>query len=125
MIKKFILFIFGGFSNTIFSYIFYCIFNLLFHYQTSYLLSLIVSVIYIFNFNNKFVFKVKTNFKNYFGLFFLYLIQASLAIVLLDLWIEKYSINEFVAPMLNILILAPTFFLINNFFSNKIKSKLN
>lgn len=119
MINKFIKFIIGGLSNTIISYLIYSFLLFFFNYKTSYFLSLIISVIYIFKINTRIVFKVKLNKYTTIIFFSLYFIQIVFYILLLEVWINNFTINKFFAPILNILILNPTFFVINYLISKK------
>ena len=118
MIKKLIKYCFGGISNTIISYFVYCILNSFIGYKTSYFLSLIISLIYIFQINTRFVFKLKIDLKNSFLFFSIYTFQLFLGIFLLDIYIKILLINEYIAPLINLLLISPIFFLINNYLSN-------
>ena len=124
MIKKLFKYFLGGITNTLVSYLIYCFFLIFFNYKISYLLSLIISIFYIYQINIKFVFKINLNKKRSFFFFLIYFFQILSSIFLLDFWIKIMSINELLAPILNILIISPLFFYISNSLSNKYNNKV-
>ena len=123
MIKKLFKYFLGGLTNTLISYFVYCFFLIFFNYIISYFLSLIISIFYIYQINTKFVFKIELNKRRSYLFFLIYVFQIFSSILLLDFWIKIMYINELLAPILNVLIISPLFFLISNYFSNKFKNK--
>ncbi len=122
MIKKLFKYFLGGITNTLISYLIYCLLLIFFNYIISYFLSLIISIFYIYQINTKFVFKIKLNRKNSYFFFLIYLSQILSSILLLDFWIKAIGINEIFAPIFNILTISPLFFFISNYLINKFKN---
>ena len=117
MIDKFIKYIFGGISNTVLSYIIYCFLLLFFNYKISYIVSIFLSVIYIYNFNTKVVFKFSKNIKKKILFLLIILFQIFIGIYLLDIWINYFLIGKYFAPLLNIVFISPATFSLNLFIS--------
>lgn len=97
------------------------------HYILASVLSFVVSVAWSFLLNNRFVFRKeegetrvwwKTLLKTYLAYALTGLLLAN---VLLYLWIDVFSVNEYIAFFLNLIITIPTNFLINKLwaFRNK------
>ena len=119
MINKLIRFILGGISNTIFSYLLYCLLVVFFNYRISYFISIFISIIYSYQVNTKFVFAVKSKSRIRFLFFSIYLIQIILGMTLIDVWINNFLVTKFVAPILNIIFISPIVFLLSNSLSRK------
>ena len=123
MVDKLIKYIVGGISNTIFSYFMYCILALLLNYKISYLLSILFSILYSYKINTKLVFNIdRKNIKKKIIFFLIIVLQISIGIYLLNIWIDNLSINKFLAPIINIILISPAVFLIG-FYSTKEKLK--
>ena len=121
MIDKLIKFILGGISNTIFSYLTYCLFLIFFNYKLSYFLCILASIIYTYQINTKLVFRIKSKLKIRSLYFVIYFIQIILGLFLLDIWVNKFLFSKFLAPILNIIFISPVFFLLSYCLSRKSK----
>ena len=121
MKDKLIKFILGGISNTIFSYLTYCLFLIFFNYKLSYFLCFLASIIYTYQINTKLVFRIKSKLKIRYLYFVIYFIQIILGLFLLDIWVNKFLFSKFLAPILNIIFITPVFFLLSYFLSRKSK----
>ena len=121
MKDKLIKFILGGISNTIFSYLTYCLFLIFFNYKLSYFLCFLASIIYTYQINTKLVFRIKSKLKIKYLYFVIYFIQIILGLFLLDIWVNKFLFSKFLAPILNIIFITPVFFLLSYFLSRKSK----
>ena len=119
MIDKLIKYIIAGFSNTLFSYLIYCLLVIFFDFRISYFISIFASIFYTYQVNTKLVFKIKKKSRIRYIFFLIYLIQIILGIVLIDLWIRKFFISKFFAPILNIIFISPIAFLLSNSLSKK------
>ena len=121
--KKLFKYLIGGLSNTLLSYFLYYIFLFVFNYKISYFLSSFISIIYISQINRKIIFNVNSNFKNNITFIIVSSSQLFSGLLLLELMIDKYKINQLVAPFINIIIVSPIFFLVNYLISKRILKK--
>ena len=128
---QFIKFGIVGFSNTVISYVLYTGGLLLFRklrifgsidYLAAQLIAFVISVLWSFYWNNRYVFKVeeggrgekrslwKSLLKTYISYSFTGLFLSSLLLVL---WVQILHISEFAAPVINLVITVPLNFIIN------------
>lgn len=125
---QFIKFGIVGFSNTVISYVLYTGGLLLFRklrifgsidYLAAQLIAFVISVLWSFYWNNRYVFKVeegkkrslwKSLLKTYISYSFTGLFLSSLLLVL---WVQILHISEFAAPVINLVITVPLNFMIN------------
>ena len=121
MINKLIKFVMGGISNTIFSYLIYCLCVIFFNYKVSYFICILVSIIYTYQINTKLVFGIKSNLRIRSLYFLIYLIQIILGLSLIDIWVNKLLITKYLAPILNIIFVSPIVFLLSYYISRKSK----
>ncbi len=126
-LKQFIGFGLVGFSNTVIGYLIYAaslkalrLYNLFAGYDIyiAQLIMFILSVAWSFFWNNKFVFKKENDaerniltalVKTYASYAFTCLFLSE---ILLVLWVELLGINEYIAPILNLLVTVPLNFLL-------------
>lgn len=131
---QFIKFGIVGVSNTVISYILYAVCLILLRsgnilYGVDYIIAQVVqfilSVLWSFYWNNKFVFELKNGekrsiwkslIKTYISYSFTGLFLSS---TLLVLWVQVLGISEFIAPIINLLISVPLNFIINKFWAFK------
>lgn len=130
---QFVKFGIVGLSNTIISYLIYT-FGLLgirrivpfrYDYLAAQVLAFVISVFWSYIWNSKMVFSLEKGEKRPFwrslaktyvsysftGLF--------LSAVLLWLWVNVFSVSEFLAPLINLVITVPANFLINKYWTFK------
>ena len=131
-IIQFVKFGIIGVSNTVISYVIYIV-SLLAMQQANVLINIdyliaqivafLLSVLWSFYWNNKYVFIVshggkrsvfKSLLKTYISYSFTGLFLNS---VLLILWVDKLNFSEFIAPLINLMISVPLNFLINKFWA--------
>lgn len=132
-IMQFIKFGIVGVSNTIISYVIYIgslsflnkLSNFKFNYLISSLLSFVLSVLWSFYWNNKYVFLDsndkkrslwKTLIKTYISYSFTGLFLNN---ILLILWVEVLHVSQSIAPLVNLIISVPLNFVINKFWAYK------
>ena len=133
-VMQFIKFGLVGLSNTVISYVIYLIslvafrhFNIFEHadYVISQIMAFILSVLWSFFLNSKYVFSVevgenrslvKSLLKTYLSYAFTGLFLNS---ILLVLWVNLLNISEYLAPMINLIISVPLNFIINKFWAFK------
>lgn len=131
---QFVKFGIVGLSNTIISYLIYSVSLLLFRrfalfphidYLIAQILQFILSVLWSFYWNNKMVFTMKDGehrsllrslLKTYVSYSFTGLFLNS---ILLVLWVQVFHINEFIAPIINLLVSVPLNFIINKYWAFK------
>lgn len=131
---QFVRFGIVGISNTLISYVLYAGSLLLFQkfgvlpngdYLVAHIIEFVLSVAWSFYWNNKMVFVKeegqkrsiwKALIKTYISYSFTGLFLNS---ILLVLWIQVFSISEFVAPIINLIVSVPINFLINKFWAFK------
>ncbi len=131
---QFIKFGIVGVSNTVISYVLYVVSLLIIRkagilpksgYLAAQGIAFVLSVLWSFYWNNKFVFQVgeggertiwKALLKTYVSYSFTGLFLNS---VLLVLWVKIFHISEFVAPVINLLISVPLNFIINKLWAFK------
>lgn len=129
---QFIKFAIVGVSNSIVSYAVYTISLLAFKsvnlfpeidYLISQVIQFLLSVLWSFYWNNRFVFTVKEGekrviwkalLKTYASYSFTGLFLNS---ILLFIWVQVIHISEFIAPLINIVISMPINFLINKYWA--------
>ena len=134
-LAQFIKFGIVGVSNSIVSYVVYTVTLLLlrkfdlcagYDYYVAQVSQFILSVLWAFYWNNKYVFQQqkgekkrsvpKALLKTYITYSFSGLFLSS---ILLALWVDVLHISEFIAPIINIIICLPVNFLINKFWAFK------
>lgn len=131
---QFVKFGIVGFSNTIISYVLYLGGLVLFRklrlfdgvdYLLAQLTAFIISVLWSFYWNNRFVFVLKEGenrslwkalLKTYVSYSFTGLFLNS---ILLILWVQIVHISEFIAPIVNLMITVPLNFVINKLWAFK------
>lgn len=133
-IMQIVLFCLVGFSNTVLGYLVYAGSLFIFRsfglfasydYFVSQVVMFLLSVLWSFYLNNNYVFGQQNNTKGSVlkALAKAYLTYAFsslfLSEVLLYLWIEFFKINEFIAPILNLLITIPLNFILQKFWTFK------
>lgn len=123
-----------GLSNTVIAYVIYVIVLLLLQsidilgntdYLVSQVIAFILSVLWSFYWNNKYVFKdnhaggrniIRALIKTYISYGFTGLFLNSILAVL---WVQVLGIHKMIAPMISLLINVPINFLINKFWAFK------
>ncbi len=135
---QFVKFCIVGLSNTGISYILYSVSLLMFRglgilerydYLVAQVIQFVLSVLWSYYWNNRYVFRLGTNekrsfwkslFKTYISYSFTGLFLSS---VLLIFWVRVLHISEFIAPILNLLISVPLNFIINKYWAFKSSKK--
>ena len=124
---QFIQFGIVGLSNTLISYVTYCIL-VFFHanYLFASIIGFIVSVANAFYWNNKYVFKDATGRRSLLSSFIKTVSAYAgtgliLSNILLIIWVELFHMNELIAPIINLLITIPLNFILNKFWAFKNK----
>lgn len=137
-LMQFVKFGIVGVSNSVLSYVLYALSLFLlqnaeiaveWNYLIAQAISFVLSVLWSFYWNQKYVFVVeegqhrsmlKALLKTYVSYSFTGLFLNS---VLLSLWIQVLHISEYIAPVINLVINVPVNFLINKFWAFKNEEK--
>lgn len=127
MLFQFIKFGLVGLSNTVLSYVVYCVLvKLNTHYQIANIVGFIVGVLNSYYWNNRYVFKTnegekRNHIKTLFKTFVAYGITGLLLQgFLLWLFVERFEIDSLIAQLLGLCITVPLNFVLNKFWSFKI-----
>ena len=123
MIDRLIKFILGGISNTIFSYLIYFLLVIFLDFKISYFICTLASVIYTYKINTKLVFGVRSRSIIRYLYFIIYTFQILFGLFLIDLWVNRFLVNKFFAPILNIIFISPIVFLLSNLLSDYLSRK--
>ncbi len=124
---QFIKFGLVGMLNSLISYGTYVfLVSIGMHYTASYIIGFSVSVFNSYYWNNKYVFKNMSGTRTWWKAFVkTYISYAGTGIilsnVLLFIWIEKFYISQFVAPILNLIVTIPINFLVNKYWAYRSK----
>jgi len=122
-----------GVSNTVISYVIYVFFLWVFQwigiferidYLIAQFIGFVLSVLWSFYWNNKFVFKAEHKERNWFSaLVKTYVSYAFTGLflnsILSILWIEVLNWSKMIAPIINLLISVPLNFIMNKFWAFK------
>ena len=135
-LMQFVKFGIVGVSNTVISYVLYSVTLIAlkaggllpkFDYLVATVIAFVLSVLWSFYWNNKFVFTMeegqtrniwKALVKTYISYSFTGLFLNS---ILMVLWVQVLGVSEFIAPIINLLVSVPVNFLINKFWAFKAK----
>ncbi len=125
-----------GLSNTIISYSIYCLtlyvlkpFQLQYDYFIGNILSFVLSVLWSFYWNNKYVFKVENGKERniFFALVKTYMSYAFTGLLLNNVfayvWIDILGVNKNIAPLITLIISVPINFIMNKLWAFKTTSK--
>lgn len=131
-LMQFVKFGIVGLSNTVISYVIYVVTLILFQknnlipsvdYLAAQVIAFILSVLWSFYWNNKFVFEKADNeernivhalIKTYISYAFTGLFLNS---ILSLLWVEVFGIPKIIAPIINLLVSVPLNFIMNKFWA--------
>lgn len=105
--KRIIRFVVVGSFNTGSSYLIYLFFLIFLPFSFAYSLSFITSIIISYFLNTYWVFKQPWRWKKLAQFPLIYLVQYFAGLLLLNLMIEYFGINEKIAPLLIIMLLFP------------------
>lgn len=130
--RQFVKFGLVGISNTVVSYVLYAFILLVFEwlhvrfsfdYLVAQLVSFVLSVLWSFYWNNRFVFALQEGEERSLGRALLktYLVYSVTGVllsgILLVVWIQLMGISEYLAPLLNLVITVPLNFLLNKYWA--------
>lgn len=130
-ITQFVKFGIVGFSNVIVSYGINVIalivlkkYNLSYDYIIANMVAFILSVLWSFYWNNRFVFKEEDGKRNLIKALLKTYVAYSFSCIILNnvlswVWIEILGISKYIAPMINLIITIPVNFIMNKLWAFK------
>ena len=104
----------GGF-NTALTYGMYLGLLTFLPYQLSYTLAYVSGIVLAYVLNRYFVFKSHQGIKSAVMMPLIYLVQYSLSLLILWLWVEKLQLDRRLAPLAAIILTLPVTFLLSRF----------
>lgn len=115
MNNQFVRFFVIGVINTLGTYIIYLLMLLLFNHNTAYTIAYVLGILMAYVLNSKFTFKVEFSLKRMLQYPMVYLVQYLINIVMLNIFVLKYGVNDRIAPIIVIVISIPITFLLSKF----------
>lgn len=112
-VRRWISFLIGGGLNTGLTYCLYLLLSYLIDYQVAYAIAYVTGIVFAYFFNSKVVFKVEQSLIGMAIYPTIYLVQYLFGAMLLNLLVEHWHINKAIAPILVILLLLPSSYLLN------------
>lgn len=110
---SFVRFLIAGGFNTAMTYLLYLILLTVVSYQVSYTIAYVLGILLAFGLNRFFVFKTHRGVQSVLIFPFVYLIQYTVSIYVLWLWVEHYGLNDKLAPLAAIIITVPLTYLLS------------
>jgi putative flippase GtrA len=125
---EFIKFILVGLTSTVLTYLIYLLLLQALHYQIAYAIAYIIGIVYSYFANSKFTFKERLKIKKFIAYPIVYVVQYSLCVALLYLFISVFGMHKALAPLLVIIVTTPITFIFSRYiikynFSNKYCNK--
>lgn len=112
-VRRWISFLIGGGLNTGLTYCLYLLLSYLIDYQIAYAIAYVAGIAFAYFFNSKVVFKVEHSLLGMLIYPTIYLVQYIFGALLLNLLVEHLHLHKAIAPILVILLLLPSSYLLN------------
>jgi putative flippase GtrA len=112
-VRRWISFLIGGGLNTGLTYCLYLLLSYLMDYQIAYAIAYVAGIVFAYFFNSKVVFKVEHSLIGMLDYPTIYLVQYIFGALLLNLLVEHLHLHKAIAPILVILLLLPSSYLLN------------
>lgn len=112
---SFLRFLIVGGLNTLITYLVYLVFLGIADYRVAFTISFTFGIFIAYFLNSLVVFKVTFCWKKLLQYPIIYLVQYLLALVLLNLEVELMSIDQVIAPLINVVLLLPVTFVLNRY----------
>lgn len=112
-VRRWLSFLVGGGLNTGCTYCLYLMLSYWIDYQVAYAIAYAAGIVFAYFFNSKFVFKVEQSLIGMVIYPTIYLVQYILGALLLNLLVEHLNLHKAIAPILVILLLLPSSYLLN------------
>lgn len=112
-VRRWISFLIGGGLNTGLTYCLYLLLSYVIDYQIAYAIAYVAGIVFAYFFNSKVVFKVEHSLIGMLVYPTIYLVQYIFGALLLNLLVEHLHLHKAIAPILVILLLLPSSYLLN------------
>ncbi|WP_330206504.1 GtrA family protein [Pseudomonas sp. AM14(2022)] len=112
-VRRWLSFLVGGGLNTGLTYGLYLLLGYLIDYQIAYATAYAAGIVFAYFFNAKIVFKVEQSLLGMAIYPTIYLVQYIFGALLLNLLVEHLHLHKAIAPILVILLLLPSSYLLN------------
>lgn len=110
---EFIRFLLVGAANTAFGYVVYAALLTFMGYKPAYTGSFVLSVLFSFWLNSRFVFRVRLSIKGLLRFPLVYLVQYLLGIVLMFVMVERIGVSAYFSPLIVIVATIPVTFILS------------
>lgn len=97
----------GGGINTALTYTLYVILNFFLSYHVAYALAFVAGIIFSYWFNSSIVFKASFSIRKAVSFPLVYIAQYFISAALLSILVEKFSLDENLAPLLVVAAMIP------------------
>lgn len=105
--RRWLLFLFVGGTNTVVSYGIYLALNLIWSYQSAYLVSYVLGICLSYLLNSRFVFRIPLSWRGIFAYPLVYLIQYLASAAALGTLVEVLHVHKSFAPLIVTAIMIP------------------
>jgi putative flippase GtrA len=112
-IRRWLSFLVGGGLNTGLTYALYLFLSYLIDYQIAYAIAYAAGIVFAYIFNSKIVFKVEQSWVGMLIYPSIYLVQYLFGALLLGILVEYLHLHKAIAPILVIVLLLPSSYLLN------------
>lgn len=112
-VRRWLSFLVGGGLNTGLTYCLYLFLSYLINYQVAYAIAYAAGIVFAYFFNSKIVFKVEHSWVGMLIYPSIYLVQYIFGALLLGLLVEYLHLHKAIAPLLVIVLLLPSSYLLN------------
>ncbi|MHC8378105.1 GtrA family protein [Pseudomonas sp. MDT1-16] len=112
-VRRWLSFLVGGVLNTGLTYCLYLFLSYLIDYQIAYAIAYAAGIFFAYFFNSKIVFKVEQSWVGMVIYPTIYLVQYLFGALLLGLLVEYLHLHKAIAPILVIVLLLPSSYLLN------------
>ncbi|VVP12769.1 GtrA family protein [Pseudomonas fluorescens] len=112
-VRRWLSFLVGGGLNTGLTYCLYLFLSYLIDYQIAYAVAYAAGIVFAYFFNSKIVFKVEQSWVGMLIYPSIYLVQYIFGALLLGLLVEYLNLHKAIAPLLVIVLLLPSSYLLN------------
>ncbi len=110
---EFVRFLLVGMANTVFGYVVYAALLTFIGYKPAYTASFVLSVLFSYWLNSRFVFGVRLSIKGLLRFPIVYLVQYVLGIVLMFVMVEKIGVSAYFSPLIVIIATIPVTFILS------------
>jgi putative flippase GtrA len=111
--EEVLLWAIGGGINTVLTYGLYLLLDLAFSYRIAFTASYVIGIVFAYFFNALVVFKSGLSFKKFLQFPLVYVVQYLLSIGLLEVMVQRLTVNTTIAPIFVFVIVTPLTYLLS------------